>query len=69
MNIQDAVKQAVKEDKWITRADSFWSGNLKIKPTDTPDCCIISHRLAKSPSRGWQPQAEDLAASDWELVD
>ncbi len=68
MNIQEAVKKAIKDGKHITR--KAFKEKLYIEPTDTPDCCIISApEPRKNPRRGWQPQAEDLLADDWIVID
>ena len=45
MNIQEATKQAVAEGKQITRINAWWGGGengIKILPTDTDECCIVS---------------------------
>lgn len=72
MTISEAILARTDEKPYITRAE--WNApildgkpiDLKLFPTDTPDCCIITSRVCKSSSRGWQPQLEDLIADDWE---
>lgn len=73
MNIQKAVKQALKEDKCIRRK-SINSGILDsqvlIKPTHSLDCCmvlIIGEKKGRKP-RYWNPTADDLTADDWEVL-
>ena len=67
MNIGEAIREAEKEDGWITRISWLREGPpLRIKPTDEEEGCLIQwmgHRLAHR----WQPQAEDLVAEDWIL--
>lgn len=70
MNIQEATKQAVAEGKQITRINAWWGGGesgIKIRPTDTDECCIVS--IAKNEVPRWNPQAEDLTADDWVVTD
>lgn len=40
------------------------SRHIRIKPTNTPDCCILSIKGGSDCSR-WQPYADDLIADDW----
>jgi len=69
MFIHEAVKAAISEGKFITRPDAWWGTKEKIKPTNTPDCCICFDRKnEKPPVRGWEPPAEDLMADDWAVV-
>ena len=42
--------------------------SVKIKPTDSAECCIVFKNNKPSASR-WNPSAEDLAAKDWIIVD
>ena len=64
MNIYEATKMAVKENKCITRTDDMW-WNLKIKPTNGGDNCIMMGMDGSNPFGGWQPNVEDLVATDW----
>lgn len=66
MNICEAVKKAYASKKCIERTEAF--GHWKIRPTNTPECCYLIVD-SKSSHKGWQPQAEDLQAEDWEVVD
>lgn len=71
MNISEAIQARTEQKPFITRKKwrsefSTWqAADIKIQPTDSPDCCIVMSRVNKSPSRGWQPTAEDLLADDW----
>lgn len=70
MNIQEATKQAVAEGKQITRINAWWGGGengIKILPTNTDECCIVS--IAKKEAPRWNPQAEDLIADDWAVTE
>ena len=37
-----------------------------VQPTNLRDCCIL-HTKGRTPGPRWNPQAEDLMASDWEV--
>lgn len=64
MKIDIAIKATTEKRPFITR--TAWAGQgIKIRPTDSPECCIISSPYCARPSRGWQPTAEDLTAEDW----
>ncbi len=73
MNIQEAIRSRTVDKPFITRESweiGVWKGvRIRIYPTDTPDCCIISSEASKIPCRGWQPQTEDLTADDWTVTD
>lgn len=65
MLIHEAVKEAMEKGKLIYRRPwPFW----KFEPKNTMDCVII-HARDKEPKRCWNPQAEDLMANDWEVVE
>ena len=69
MDIHEAAAQAVSTGRFIRRTGEFWA-MLKIKPTDTPDCCIvICEDKKQAPGPRWHPQGEDLLAEDWMVVD
>lgn len=74
MFIHEAIKARTADKPFITRQS--WKINnsrlsltcIRLLPTNTPDCCIISSSTGrKNLSRGWQPTAEDLEADDWEI--
>lgn len=68
MNIQEATKLAVEQNKFITR-DEF-KGYIKIQPTNRTGNCIISTTdNSGEPRGGWQPHADDLSADDWKVID
>lgn len=70
MNIQEATKQAIAEGKQITRINAWWGGGengIKIRPTNTHECCIVSNAKKEAPR--WNPQAEDLIADDWVVTE
>lgn len=72
MYIHEAINETTDKQPFITRNE--WkkeapNADLKVRPTDTPDCCIIQSKLSKSPCRGWQPTERDLMADDWETTD
>lgn len=66
MTISEAVSAALSYRCSIAR--KAWKGTgLKITPTNTKKCCIISSPK-KPPAPHWQPSAADLIAGDWLLV-
>ena len=70
MNIYKAVKKARKRKRFITRKKYIRTmlANVKIKPTNSTECCIVFKNNKSSTSR-WNPSAEDLVAKDWIIVD
>lgn len=64
MTIIEAIKSTTENRPSITRT-AWGEMQVKIRPTNTPDCCIISSLSGSNPRRGWQPTAEDLTAEDW----
>ena len=71
MYIHEAVKKASESELYISRRSAWWGAIIKIKPTNTSDCCIVQMEMdgeEYDPIRGWQPKAEDLMADDWEVV-
>lgn len=59
MNIQEAVKQALEERKYITLPE--FEGGAKIKPTNGRGNCIVMNADGSNPSKyGWQPSADEL---------
>lgn len=73
MYIQEAIKARIagmpfiSRKKWRDELSTWRARNIKIEPTDSPDCCIIRSKI-NSPHRGWQPTMEDLTADDWIVV-
>ncbi|MEB4814613.1 Thoeris anti-defense Tad2 family protein [Bacillus thuringiensis] len=74
MNIQEATKLAMEQQKFISRIYFINTFKVKIKPTNGYVLCE-SYPLnadeigAPNPRRGWQPKAEDLVADDWVVID
>ncbi len=68
MFIHEAVKEAMEKNCYMKREKTWWSDIIKLMPTNTSDCVVI-HQQSKPQCRGWEPNAEDLAADDWVLVD
>lgn len=72
MNIQEATKLAMESGRTIHRVSEFdksreSGGNLEILPTNIYGyLVIIPNKKAFYPL--WQPMAEDLLASDWEVI-
>ncbi|WP_343247755.1 Thoeris anti-defense Tad2 family protein [Diplocloster hominis] len=75
MNIQEAVKMAIKERALIYRKCAGWSRSngrrSAILPTNSYDTCIIKHFVNGEEQRScrhWNPTADDLMADDWETL-
>lgn len=67
MNIQDAVKEAIRKDGYIRRKSI--QSNTLIKPTNSYDCCILIVKGKENrQSRYWNPTANDLMDDDWEVI-
>ncbi|MGX7008346.1 hypothetical protein RR45_GL000723 [Lactococcus chungangensis CAU 28 = DSM 22330] len=81
MNIIEAIKKALQENKAITNPDDL-EGGLAFLPTNS-DCFGIvlmptepildrkdgiSTEVWQAPGRFWNPRAADLLREDWELV-
>ncbi len=67
MTIQEAVKKAVEIGGFITIPE--FVGHIKIKPTDTDDCCIPCHWDGSHPTRGWQPSVQAIIREDWSVIE
>ena len=67
MLISEAVAEAMQTRACIKRKCHDWPIGIKIMPTNTSDCCVLLAKN-KAPCRGWEPQAKDLIADDWEIV-
>lgn len=65
MNIQDATKQAMAEQAFMTRRS--WEGRIHILPTHKRSRCKQFIK-GKVPGRSFSPQAADLIADDWEVT-
>lgn len=70
MKINDAISSRTEEKPFITRRawDIEQVADIKVLPTDTPDCCVIFSNSTR-PCRGWQPTARDLVADDWIITE
>ena len=71
MNIQEATKLAMEQNKFISRLHFIKTFKVKIKPTNTYELCgsyPINPNEFK-PRRAWNPCADDLIADDWIIVD
>lgn len=73
MNIQEAVKIAIKTDSVMYRDTSrrdYADRYATIKPTNSYDACIlIANQGQKRKScRHWNPTADDLMANDWKVA-
>lgn len=70
MNISTAIKSRTSDNPYITReswrAECF---DIKIYPSNTPDCCVICSTASRSPQARWNPDKDDLIAEDWVVTD
>ena len=71
MNIQQAINEAQKHNKCITRFDNFWNGfsKLKLGTMDENYFFIVCGACNKEIKGAWQPQLTDIVALDWEVCD
>jgi len=69
MNIQKATKKCMEIDGYITRKS--WGGRFSfyLEPTNTPLCCIADSHRVSGPHPRWNPNADDLMADDWIVMD
>lgn len=64
MNIYEATKMAVTEDKCITRSKNVKL--FKIKPkNEYRTCDVLRIDGSKLSEKWWKPTANDLIATDW----
>lgn len=76
MFIYEAAAQAMAQGRRMQRRNGAFWRTLRVRPTNTPDCCLIemsqeAQRVKgpRKPAPHWNPSAEDLLADDWEVVD
>lgn len=74
MNIQEAVKKAMEENRLIARSSVKINESdvyAAIKPSNSYDACllvvIIGGKREKA-CRCWNPTADDLTADDWTIL-
>jgi hypothetical protein len=68
MKIHEAVSKAMTEGKYIYReSEKDCSAHINILPTNTYDCCLLIQENSDSVGKRWNPTANDLMASDWEI--
>lgn len=65
MDIKRATEQALHRGCWMTRPEFH---GVAVEPSNTARCCIL-HKAGRAPGPRWQPDAEDLTAEDWELLE
>lgn len=75
VNIVEAIKATdashpyIRRKAWNYPTPTPGGAAVKILPTDSPDCCVVSSRVCPSRSAPrWNPAREDLIAEDWEPV-
>lgn len=74
MYIHEAISKISYKTPFITRkswqriTDRPCPASVKIQPSNSPDCCIVFSVSMQRPSPRWNPTADDLTASDWELT-
>lgn len=57
MNIQDATREALRNNKYIRR-ESTGNSRARIKPTNTYDCCLLI-ALGKDNQQGRNSEIKD----------
>ena len=66
MNINEACKEANKENVFI-QSDRLRNMDIKIKPTDTQQCCVYYKDNIRKAGR-WNPSLADLIDESYEVV-
>ena len=64
MTIAEAAKMATDGNGYMYRR--AWCGQVIIKPTNDMCCCILWPK-GILPRPRWEPDADDLIATDWEV--
>ena len=65
MNIKDAIIQANKKGRGITRR-SYGTHPRMLLPTNTASCIlIVPFEDNQFKTKRWNPRMEDLVADDW----
>ena len=69
MNIQEAVKESLKQNKIMSRKK--YQGHIGFIPTDDAFkmIMIVDLKRKRPPGKRWQPISEDLMADDWYITD
>lgn len=68
MDIKSAVILVTKEGKYIYRQSEMDEGiEIDILPTNTLDCCLMISKDVKKIGKQWNPNLNDLIATDWEV--
>lgn len=66
MDIRSAIIQANAEGKYIYRKSERKFG-IRVLPTNTQDCCLLISDESDQVGKRWNPNANDLIATDWEI--
>ena len=67
MEIRKAVMKAIATDGAIRRKSKVYG--CKLVPTNTSDGIVVVFEEESRPSvKWWNPQADDLTATDWEVI-
>jgi hypothetical protein len=67
LNITEAVRIALKQGKFFTRPE--YKNSFKTLPTNTDECCVLYDANGKKLAPRWEPDASDLMADDYIVVD
>ena len=67
MNIAEAAKKALETNGFICRQDECKF--IRIKPTTSPDCCVVYSNGGERSAVRWNPDVLDLIADDWQVID
>jgi len=67
MNIRKAILEANKTQQGITRKKWMPDGPSLI-PTNTTSCFIIVPLYSEKLGKRWNPTADDILATDWEVT-
>ncbi len=67
MNIAEATKKALSINGYIYRENECEL--IRIQPTTSFDCCVVYSNGGQRSAVRWNPDALDLIADDWQVID
>ena len=69
MRTRTAEKPCLTRESWIDPILDGYLVQVKIMPTNSPECCFLYTLATGKYRRGWEPYAADLEADDWITCD
>ena len=68
LKLRKAVKKAIKKKVLISRKSWDFGELIGIEPTNTAACCQCHSMKSGKIYKRWNPNAEDLVATDWIIL-